>query len=404
MKRYIFLFTLLFAFALAFSGCGSHVPLIEEDEEELAEITEPTLRGDSESKEEESLPVQEPPEEPEIDSGKEEETAPVQQETPKEQESASQPKPVQAHSEGTKGMVALTFDDGPHAEYTDQILDILEENGAVATFFEVGRNLYNDPDAVRREEALGCEVGSHSYRHADLGKMSAEDIAADLSKADAIFQEVLGHTPNLLRPPYGSLNKAEKYTTGRSIITWSIDTEDWLSRDVDKILAKVQEGGNLTGQVILMHSSYKTSVEATRKLVPWLIDQGYQLVTITELITQYYGDQVLPNGTYGYTYFKNGKDVILPPDQPKPEAPAQPEEPVQPEVPSQPEEPIQPEASSQPEEPIQPEASSQPEVPIQPEQPVQPETSLQPGDASPQENSDGETTAVPPVSGDLSAA
>ena len=391
MKRYIFLFTLLLAFALALSGCGTHIPLMEEDEWEHAEITEPTLREDSEKKEEELPPVQDPPEEPE-EAPKEEETAPVQQETPKDQEPASQPKPIQTHPEGTKGMVALTFDDGPHAEYTDQILDILEENGAVATFFEVGRNLYNDPDAVRREEALGCEVGSHSYRHADLGKMSAEDIAADLSKADAIFQEVLGHTPNLLRPPYGSLNKAVKYTTGRSIITWSIDTEDWLSRDVDKILAKVQEGGNLTGQVILMHSSYKTSVEAARKLVPWLIDQGYQLVTITELITQYYGDQVLPNGTYGYTYFKNGKDVILPPDQPKPETPSQPEAPVQPEAPSQ------------PEAPVHPETPSQPEAPVQPEKPVQPETSPQPGGNSPQENSGGETTLAPPVSGDLSAA
>lgn len=64
----------------------------------------------------------------------------------------------------TRPMVALTFDDGPHAVYTDQILDILEEHGAVATFFEVARNLPKAPEAVRRAADMGCEIGSHSYQ------------------------------------------------------------------------------------------------------------------------------------------------------------------------------------------------------------------------------------------------
>ena len=97
-------------------------------------------------------------------------------------------------------VLALTYDDGPHAVYTDQILDILEEHGAVATFFEVARNLPNAPDAVRRAAAMGCEVGSHSYRHADLGKMDKDGQLADQAAADALFQEVLGTMPTLLRP------------------------------------------------------------------------------------------------------------------------------------------------------------------------------------------------------------
>ena len=213
----------------------------------------------------------------------------------------------------SKPMVALTFDDGPHPEYTNQILDILEQYGAVATFFEVGQNLSRDPDAVRRAAAMGCEIGSHSLRHRDLSKLSSEDLLADLAAADEQFISVLGKAPNLLRPPYGALNKKVKYETGRSIITWSIDTEDWLSLDADKIMATVQQAGNLNGDVILMHSTHAPSVEAASRMVPWLIEQGYQLVTITEMITLHYGDQVLPNGTYGYSYFVNGKDVILPP-------------------------------------------------------------------------------------------
>lgn len=394
MKRYILLLLLLVSLAVSLPGCGAkYVPAEDGEEKEEIEISEPTL---PEEPEEDADPIQKLPEQPPQQEEEEEKTEepPAQPEPPETEPPTSTP--PKTTTDGTKGMVALTFDDGPHAEYTDQILDILEENGAVATFFEVGRNLYNDPDAVRRAEALGCEVGSHSYRHADLGKMSAEEIAADLDKADAVFQEVLGHTPNLVRPPYGSLNNAVKYTTGRSIITWSIDTEDWLSRNVDKIMAKVQEAGNLTGQVILMHSTYDTSVAAARKLVPWLMEQGYQLVTITDLITQYYGDQVLANGTYGYSYFKNGKDVILPPDQPKPETPVQPENPTQPETPAQPENPTQPETPAQPENP------TQPETPTQPENPAQPGDSSQQGDPNSGSGSDPSTT--PPVSGELSPA
>ena len=204
----------------------------------------------------------------------------------------------------TRPMVAMTFDDGPHAVYTDQILDILEKNGAVATFFEVARNLPKAPDAVRRAVDLGCEIGSHSYRHANLGKMDQAAQQADQAAADAIFQEVLGTTPTLLRPPYGSMNKTLKTTCGRSIVTWSIDTEDWLSKDADKVVASVQNAGNLDGQVILLHSIYGSTVEATEVLVPWLLEQGYQLVTISELIQLRFGDQVEPNRSYNYDYFR----------------------------------------------------------------------------------------------------
>ena len=356
MKRFALFLSLLLLLPV---GCGVQNPAAPPNDGEV-EIVEPTLRDPQDTDSADETPWKGGPAEEE--DPPEEAPSPAQppesgiQEISGSQDSQEkdpvQPEdPVLQTAPQEGAMVALTFDDGPHAEYTDQILDILEENGAKATFFEVGRNLWNDADAVRRAEALGCEVGSHSYRHADLGKMSAEEIAADLQQADAVFTEVLGHVPNLLRPPYGSMNNAVKYTTGRSVVTWSIDTEDWLSRDVDKILAKVSEAGDLTGQVILMHSTYETSVEAARELVPWLMEHGYRLVTVTELITQHYGDQVLANGTYGYSYFKNGKDVILPPDQPKPDPPAQTETPAQTEPPAQTEDvPSQepPDSSSQP--------------------------------------------------------
>lgn len=204
----------------------------------------------------------------------------------------------------SRPMVALTFDDGPHAEYTDQILDILEEHNAVATFFEVAANLSRDPDAVRRAAEMGCEIGSHSYRHANLGKMKLEDLQADLAAADAAFVDVLGTAPTLLRPPYGSTNKALKTACDRVIVTWSIDPEDWKSRDADKVAAHIQSFENLDGQVILLHSTYESTVEATRTLVPWLEEQGYHLVTVSELITHRFRDTLDVNRLYNFDYFR----------------------------------------------------------------------------------------------------
>ena len=204
----------------------------------------------------------------------------------------------------SRPMVALTFDDGPHPEFTDQILDILEENQAVATFFEVAANLHKDPEAVRRAADIGCEIGSHSYRHANLGKMSAEAIQADLAAADELFVQVLGQAPTLLRPPYGSMNQALKTTSGRTLVTWSIDPQDWLTKNTDKVVASIQNAGDLDGQVILLHSIYGTTVEATRILVPWLLEQGYQLVTVSELLTLRFQQEIQPNSLYGYDFFR----------------------------------------------------------------------------------------------------
>lgn len=208
----------------------------------------------------------------------------------------------------SKPMVAITFDDGPHKTYTDAILDILEENNALATFFEVGNNVRKYPEPVRRAYEMGCEVASHSNAHKNLGKMKKDAILQDLAAADAAFIAAGVPAPTMVRPPYGSVNTAVKSETGRTMVTWSIDTEDWKSRNAQKIVEYVQSIKNLDGHVILMHSIYDSTVQATETLVPWLQEQGYQLVTVTELMAYYYGELPQPNKLYGYTYFfKNGR-------------------------------------------------------------------------------------------------
>ena len=275
-----------------------------------------------------------------------------------------------------KPMVALTFDDGPNAACSDMILNILEENHAVATFFEVGRNVANCPQPLARMVELGCEIGSHSYAHKDLRKLSGEALMNDLAAADQAFIDAVGTAPTLLRPPYGAVNRAVKHDTGRAVITWTVDTEDWRSRDTEKIVSYVQSLASLDGEIVLLHSSYETTVEAVRILIPWLIQQGYQLVTVSELMAYYYGELPQSGQFYGYTYFTTHGKTDTPLSLPVPEAPA--DEPGAPQpgsgdaAPVQPEAPLPEEAAEVPagETPVEEPAPAEAKAPVELEPPA----------------------------------
>ena len=223
-----------------------------------------------------------------------------------EEEPPAPPEPEEPYVrviDPSKPMVALTFDDGPHDTWSNAILDILEEHHALATFFEVGRNVAACPEPVGRMVELGCEVGSHSNAHKDLSKLRKSSLLRDLDTADEAFVLAGAPAPLLVRPPYGAVNKTVKTATGRAMVTWTVDTEDWRSRDAQKVIDYVQSYGELDGEIVLMHSIYESTVEAVRVLVPWLQEQGYQLVTVTELMAYYYGELPQPDHFYGYTYF-----------------------------------------------------------------------------------------------------
>lgn len=229
----------------------------------------------------------------------------------------------------SKPMVALTFDDGPDGVTSAQILDILEENHALATFFEVGRNVARYPEPVKRMAELGCEVASHSNAHKNLSNLGRTALLNDLAAADQAFVSAGVDAPELVRPPYGAVNQAVKNASGRAMITWTVDTLDWKSRDAQTVVDYIQNYGNLDGEIVLMHSIYGSTVEAVRTLVPWLQAQGYQLVTVTELMAFYYGELPQADHFYGYTYFtshgRTDAPVELPsmfppvPEEPAPE-------------------------------------------------------------------------------------
>lgn len=181
-----------------------------------------------------------------------------------------------------KKTVALTYDDGPSGDKTKQILKILDDNKARATFFMVGNKMQKDKKTVLKVFESGNEIGSHTYAHGNLKRQSADERIEALTKTDAIYEEITGSKINLLRPPYGDYKKDMLKELNYSVILWNIDTEDWRYDGVDRIVDEVLD--NLSdGSIILMHDSYNRTVEATAKLLPILYVKGYQVTSVSEL-------------------------------------------------------------------------------------------------------------------------
>lgn len=197
----------------------------------------------------------------------------------------------------SKPMVALTFDDGPNPKSTPIILNTLKKYNSVATFFDLGTCMANYPKISKQEEDIGCEVGSHTYGHKNLNTLSQAQILSDISKAEKIYENTLGHKISLVRTPYGNANSTVKATVKYPLINWDVDTLDWKSRNAKSVLAEIHKYDNLDGRVILMHSIYTSTAEAVETLVPELVSKGYQLVTVSEL-AKYRGVSLQSGKTY----------------------------------------------------------------------------------------------------------
>src|SRR5690606_26115302 len=147
--------------------------------------------------------------------------------------------------------------DGP-GEYTDELLDILEEHNARATFYLLGSKVGGHKDEVRRMAEEGHEVGNHTWKHDDLATLSADEIKDDAERTDEAIAEVTGEKPRTMRPPYGSLDDTAREAVEQPIVLWDVDTLDWQNRDVGKIL-DITKDETADGSVILLHDIHETS-------------------------------------------------------------------------------------------------------------------------------------------------
>ena len=189
----------------------------------------------------------------------------------------------------TRPMLALTFDDGP-GEYTDRLLDCLEENGAHATFFMLGQlvtpdDFHDYTHTIQRMVEIGCELGNHSWNHSDLSTLDPESVKAQFNDTDNALISVCGQASTVIRPPYGAYNEDTLSAAGgKPFILWCIDSMDWSYMDAELDYQEIMVKTDLAdGSIILMHDIHEPSVECACRIIPELIERGYKLVTISEM-------------------------------------------------------------------------------------------------------------------------
>ena len=197
-------------------------------------------------------------------------------------------------------MVAFTFDDGPRTGITSQILDICEEYGVRATFFIKGDNIAGHEEELMRMLSLGCEIGNHTWMHTNVEELSASEMRDEIGKVNDAIYSRFGYSIRLFRPPYikygdkGSETRQNLVSLmeewNMAIINHTRSTHDtYDSYNAQKIyqrgvLETDELGKGLDGSIILCHDKQQKTVDAFRMIVPELLERGYQLVTVSELL------------------------------------------------------------------------------------------------------------------------
>lgn len=179
--------------------------------------------------------------------------------------------------------IALTFDDGPHPHYTEELLDGLKERGVKVTFFVTGEHAELHPEIIRRMSEEGHLIGNHTYSHIQLKDSNREQFKEELVKTSEIISDITGEEVQYVRPPYGTWDKKFETELNMFPVLWTVDPLDWCSTNVscitDKVVSKVEEN-----DIILMHDYYESTVTAALKVVDELMAEGYTFVTVEEIL------------------------------------------------------------------------------------------------------------------------
>ncbi len=181
-----------------------------------------------------------------------------------------------------KKSIAFTFDDSPNVNKTNKIVNYLNDNLSHATFFMLGNKMKYHKDLVLSVLNSGNEIGSHTYSHQNMSKMSNEEVINDFNLMNDLYKNITGNNLKYMRPPYGAIKSEQKNLIDASFILWSLDTNDWRYRNknyiVNYVLNNVEDG-----DIILFHDSYLETVEAIEELLPILYSEGYQVMSVSEL-------------------------------------------------------------------------------------------------------------------------
>ncbi len=211
-------------------------------------------------------------------------TEPLQQTEPADAAATNIPSKA-SDIDPSKPMIALTFDDGP-SKYTSRILDLLAQHKGRATFCVLGNLVESRPDIVKRAISLGNEVIGHSWDHRDLTKLTPEEIEEEILGTYNAIKSLGGTAKKMYRPPYGAVDDTLKEASaelGFSIIYWSLDTIDWKAESSADVYNAVMNDAE-DKAIILCHDIYSETADAMESVIVELIDKGYQLVTVSELL------------------------------------------------------------------------------------------------------------------------
>lgn len=179
--------------------------------------------------------------------------------------------------------VALTFDDGPHAKYTGELLDGLKERNVKASFFLIGQYAKEEPKLVERIKREGHLIGNHTYHHVNLTRLSREEAKKELTETDRIISNITGEHVAYMRPPFGEWHEDLEVEMEVMPVMWTVDPLDWTTENVDEIVNKVVTDIE-ENDIILLHDCYGSSVKAALRIVDTLKGEGFEFVTADEIL------------------------------------------------------------------------------------------------------------------------
>lgn len=191
-------------------------------------------------------------------------------------------------SSTTAPRIALTFDDGPSATYTPQLLDIFAQNSARCTFFVLGGLVSKHKQLIQRMEEEGHEVAIHSWWHANYTGLSDGAIASDLARCQRTLDPLVNRPVRWTRPPYGAVNSRVRNaitSAGYRVAMWTIDPRDWQNPGASAVVSRILKQAK-NGSIVVMHDgggNRAGTVAAMRILLPRLRERGFQIVTMSEL-------------------------------------------------------------------------------------------------------------------------
>lgn len=183
--------------------------------------------------------------------------------------------------------LAMTFDDGPHPSNTPKLLDLLRERNIRATFYVVGTNARRYPHLLRQMVAEGHEIGNHTINHLGLARISNQKVRSELGQAHRAIIDACGVPPTTVRPPYGSVTKAQKQWIfdefGYTTVLWSVDPRDW-QRPGSSVVARRLVDGARNGSILLAHDIHSPTITAMPSALDQLLRKGFQFVTVSQLM------------------------------------------------------------------------------------------------------------------------